>query len=310
MAHDHPSPAAAQGAGHQKRLAATLCVTSTVFLVEVVAAVATGSLALLVDAGHMLTDMSVLIASTISAVLMREKPSEKRTWGWARLEVITAAGGAVVLLLVGIYALFEAGMRLFGGSSAEIGDVRLLLFVGILGLTANIVSIAILASQRGDNMNMKAAFLEVMNDALGSLAVVASALVMISTGWDQFDAIAGGLIALLMIPRAIKLLHHAVRVLLEEVPEGLNLDEVRRHLEGVPHVLAVHDLHASTVSTGMPILMAHVVVERGLTMEQAADVLSQLQDCLRKHFPVSVPHTTFQLEPEGYQSPSDDDLHE
>lgn len=288
---------------------ATLAVTGTVFLVEVVAAVLTDSLALLVDAGHMLTDMSVLIASTVTAMLMRRKPNSTRTWGWARLEVLTAAAGAVVLLIVGIYALVEAAMRLFGGSHTEIMDVDLLLFVGILGLAANVASIFILASQREDNMNMKAAFLEVMNDALGSVAVVVSALVMLSTGWSGFDAVAGAAIALLMIPRAIKLLHNAVRVLLEETPEGLDLDQVRKHMENVPHVVAVHDLHASTVSTGMPILMAHVVVERGLTMDQAAQILTQLQDCLREHFPVSVPHTTFQLEPEGYTTPSAPNLH-
>lgn len=306
MAHTHTAP---QGKGHQQRLMATLTVTVTVFVVEVVAAFITDSLALLTDAGHMLTDVSVLIASTITAVLMRRKPNSTRTWGWARLEVITAACGALVLLFVGIYALFEAGMRLFGGSDSEISDVRLLLFVGILGLVANIVSITILSSQRGDNMNMKAAFLEVMNDALGSVAVVASALVMLTTGWDKFDAIAGGIIALMMIPRAITLLRNAVRVLLEETPQGLDLDEVRRHLESVPRVVTVHDLHASTVSTGMPILMAHVVVENGLTMQEGADILKQLQDCLREHFPVSVPHTTFQLEPEGYDSPSADKMH-
>lgn len=314
MAHNHaPAPSPSSGvdvAAHQRRLIATLAVTGSVFLIEVISAVLTGSLALLVDAGHMLTDMSVLVASTITAALMRRKPSNTRTWGWARLEVITAAAGAVVLLIVGIYALIEAGMRLFGGSKAEIDDIGLLLFVGILGLAANIISIFILASQRKDNMNMKAAFLEVMNDALGSVAVVASALVMISTGWNGFDAVAGAAIALMMIPRAIKLLSNAVKVLLEETPEGLDLDKVREHLENVPHVVAVHDLHASTVSTGMPILMAHVVVERGLTMEQAAGILTQLQDCLREHFPVSVPHTTFQLEPEGYSSPSSNELHE
>ena len=124
------------------------------------------------------------------------------------------------------------------------------------------------------------------------------------------DAVAGAVIALMMIPRAIKLLHNAVKVLLEETPDGLDLDKVREHLEDVPHVLAVHDLHASTVSTGMPILMAHVVVDKDLTMEDAATILTQLQDCLREHFPVSVPHTTFQLEPEGYSSPSSNELHE
>lgn len=294
---------------HQRRLMATLTVTGTVFVVEVVSAVLTGSLALLVDAGHMLTDMSVLIASTVTAVLMRRKPNNVRTWGWARLEVLTAAAGALVLMIVGVYALVEAGMRLFGDSTTRVEDVNLLLFVGILGLTANVVSIFILASQREDNMNMKAAFLEVMNDALGSVAVVVSALVMMSTGWNGFDSVAGGLIALLMIPRALKLLHNAVRVLLEETPKGLDLDTVREHMEHVPHVIAVHDLHASTVSTGMPILMAHVVVDKNLSMEQAAQVLVQLQDCLREHFPVSVPHTTFQLEPEGYSTQSAEELH-
>ena len=115
MAHNHaPAPSPSSGvdaAAHQRRLIATLAVTGSVFLIEVISAVLTGSLALLVDAGHMLTDMSVLVASTITAALMRRKPSNTRTWGWARLEVITAAAGAVVLLIVGIYALIEAGMR-------------------------------------------------------------------------------------------------------------------------------------------------------------------------------------------------------
>ena len=302
MAHDHAHGSIANtGAEHQKRLMMSLGLTSTVFIAEVISAVITESLALLVDAGHMLTDMSVLIASTVTAILMQRKPSNKRTWGWARLEVLTAAVGALILLIVGIYALVEAGMRLFGGSADEVNDVRLLLF--------NIGSIFILASQSEDNMNMKAAFLEVMNDALGSVAVIVSASVLICTGWAGFDAVAGGIIALMMIPRAIKLLRNAVRVLLEETPNGLDLDEVRSHLEQVPHVVAVHDIHASIVSTGMPIFMAHVVVEQGLTMKEAAEILAQLQDCLREHFPVSVPHTTFQLEPEGYSSTSKSEMH-
>ena len=175
MAHNHAgvdATTAASGAEHQKRLMMSLGLTSTVFIVEVVSAIVTGSLALLVAAGHMLTDMSVLIASTVTAVLMQRKPSNKRTWGWARLEVLTAAVGALVLLIVGIYALVEAGMRLFGGAADEVHDVRLLLFMGILGLAANVGSIFILAGQSEDNMNMKAAFLEVMNDALGSVAVI------------------------------------------------------------------------------------------------------------------------------------------
>ncbi len=182
MAHTHTT---SRVEGNQQRLMATLAVTVTVFIIEVVAAFITDSLALLTDAGHMLTDVSVLVASTITAILMRRKPNSTRTWGWARLGHHRRMRCAGVLLFVGIYALFEACMRLFGDSEAAISDVRLLLFVGILGLVANIVSITILSSQREDNMNMKAAFLEVMNDALGSVAVVASALVMLTTGWDK-----------------------------------------------------------------------------------------------------------------------------
>ena len=200
-------------------------------------------------------------------------------------------------------------MALAGGRGEGVHEVRVRLCFGILGLAANCGSMLVLASNREDNMNMKAAFLEVFNDALGSVAVVVSAVVMMATGWSGFDAVAGGLIALLMIPRAVRLLVSAGRVLLEETPEGLDLDEVRRHLEGVPHVVAVHDLHASTVATGMPILTAHVVVDRDVTMRQAGDVLARMQDCLREHFPVSIGHTTFQLEPEGYDSPSAEQLH-
>ncbi|MEE1296032.1 MAG: cation diffusion facilitator family transporter [Bifidobacterium sp.] len=310
MAHDHShSHVPADAAAHSKSLMTTLCLTGTVFVAEVVGAVVTGSLALLVDAGHMLTDVSVLAASTVTAVLMKRKPDKSRTWGWARLEVITAAGGALVLLFVGLYALVEAGMRLFGHAGDEVHDVRLLLFFGILGLAANIGSILVLRAQSGDNMNMRAAFLEVCNDALGSVAVIISAVVMMATGWDGVDAIAGALIALLMIPRAVRLLRDAMRVLLEETPRGLDLDKVREHLSHVPHVLAVHDLHASTVATGQPILTAHIVVEPTLTMAQAGQVLRDCQDCLRGHFPVSVGHTTFQLEPQGYTSASATDIH-
>lgn len=295
---------------HQRQLTVTLALTATVFIAEVIGSVLTNSLSLLIDAGHMLTDISVLLASTITSILMRRRPNMKRTWGWARLEVVTAAAGALVLLVVGIYALVEACMRLFASGHDGIHDVWQLLFFGLLGLVANIISLVMLVAQSQDNMNMRAAFLEVMNDALGSIAVVLSALVTLSTNWVGFDALAGGLIALMMIPRAVNLLIKAVKVLLEQTPEGLDLQLVREHLASVPHVVAVHDVHASTVSTGMPIFMAHVVVERGLTMQEGAQILAQLQDCLREHFPVSVSHTTFQLEPEGYKTPSASEYHD
>lgn len=294
---------------HQTRLMVTLGLTLTIFAVEVVGAVITGSLALLVDCAHMLTDVAVLTASTITAVLMRRKPNKERTWGWARLEPITAGLGALILMAVGVYALVEAVLRLAGFSRDEVQSVGMLLGFGVLGLVFNVISVFVLSGQHKDNMNMRAAFLETMNDALGSFTVVISAIVIMTTGWHGFDALAGAVIALLIVPRAFVLMKNAVKVLLEETPEGLDLDEVRNHMKSVDHVIDVHDVHASTVATGMPILTAHVVVEPGLTMEQGADILHRLHTCLTEHFSVSIPHTTFQLEPLGFSQAQSEEIH-
>ena len=296
------------GSAHRRQLLTTLALTGSVFVAEVVGALVTRSLALLVDAGHMMTDMAVLIASTVTAVLMERRPTNRRTWGWSRLEVITAAGGALVLLAVGIYAIVEAVLRLWSPGRDQVHQQGLLLFFGLLGLAANVGSILVLASGHKDNLNMRAAFLEVVNDALGSVAVLVSAVVMMITGWAGFDAVAGALIALLMIPRAIKLLASSVSVLLEETPAELDMAKVRKHLEGVPGVLEVHDLHANSVSTGLPQLTAHVVVRQGTTVVENERILTSMQRCLRDHFPVSVEHTTFQIEPQGHRDSSGEHL--
>ena len=296
------------GSAHRRQLLTTLALTGSVFVAEVVGALVTRSLALLVDAGHMMTDMAVLIASTVTAVLMERRPTNRRTWGWSRLEVITAAGGALVLLAVGVYAIVEAVLRLWSPGRDQVHQQGLLLFFGILGLAANVGSILVLASGHKDNLNMRAAFLEVVNDALGSVAVLISAVVMMLTGWAGFDAVAGGLIALLMIPRAIKLLASSVSVLLEETPADLDMAKVRKHLEDVPGVLEVHDLHANSVSTGLPQLTAHVIVPKDTTAVENERILTSMQRCLRDHFPVSVEHTTFQIEPQGHRDSSGEHL--
>ncbi|MFT9232690.1 MAG: cation diffusion facilitator family transporter, partial [Bifidobacterium sp.] len=211
------------------------------------------------------------------------------------------AAGSTVLLLVGIYALVESALRLIGVQTAEVRDIDLMLVFGVIGLLANIASLFILQSSHNDNLNMRAAFLEVTNDALGSVGVIVAALVVIFTGWTDADALAGGVIALLMIPRALRLITKSLKVLLEETPRGLDLKAVRDHLDRVPGVVAVHDLHASTVATGMTQLSAHVVVHGDLSDGQRAEILRSMQVCLRTHFPVSIDHTTFQIEPEGYE---------
>jgi cobalt-zinc-cadmium efflux system protein len=162
----------------------------------------------------------------------------------------------------------------------------------------NIVSITVLTAGRSANMNMRAAFLEVVNDALGSVAVITSAVIIMTTGWGQADALAGMLIALLIIPRTITLLRETTGVLMESTPTGLDLDDVRAHMLELPHVIEVHDLHASLVATGLPILSAHVTVEDSCFQDgHAPQILDDLQKCVAEHFSIKVEHSTFQIEP-------------
>jgi cobalt-zinc-cadmium efflux system protein len=199
---------------------------------------------------------------------------------------------------VGIYALVEGVQRLF--APPEVNADGLLIF-GIIGLLGNIASMLVLSAGRNANLNLRAAFLEVVNDALGSVAVIASAVVIATTGWTQADALAAMLIALLIVPRTIKILREAGSILLETAPKGLDLEDVRQHILEVPHVLAVHDLHASRISSNIPVLSAHVVIEDSCFVDgHAPQVLDQLQQCVAEHFVVSVEHSTFQLEPAGH----------
>ena len=294
MSADHVH--ASQGT-HRSKLTIVVGITAAILVAEVIGAWWTNSLALLVDAGYMLTAASGLLMALIATNLALRPPTPERTWGWRRAEVLAAGAQAAVLLAVGVYAFVEGVRRLFG--PAEVAAGGLLVF-GIVGLVGSIVSMLVLSSGRGANLNMRAAFLEVVNDALGSVAVIMSAVVIALTGWTRIDALAGMLIAGLIVPRAIIILREAGSILLESTPAGLDLDEVRRHILEVPHVVGVHDLHASTIATGLPVLTAHVVVEDACFAEGAAQMLGDLQACVADHCDVSVEHSTFQLEPPTY----------
>ncbi|MBN8424379.1 cation transporter [Microbacterium esteraromaticum] len=281
----------------RRRLIIAFIITATVFVTEVVGAIMTGSLALLVDAAHMLTDVIGLALAVTAAHLMNRQPSARHTWGLRRAEVLGALAQAALLLGVGIFALVEGVRRLFEPPEIASGS---LLFFGIVGLLANIASLVVLMGGRKSNLNMRAAFLEVANDALGSVGVIVSAILIATVGWYRADAVAGILIAVLIIPRTLLLLRASGSVLLESTPPGLDLDEVRRHLRELPHVVDVHDLHASQVSTDLPTLTAHVVVGNQLSQEDSAALLRSLQECVSEHFPVSVEHSTFQIEPRSH----------
>ena len=288
--HDH----APQGT-HRGKLAIAFGITATILVAELIGAWWTNSLALLVDAGHMLTDASGLLMALIAANLALRPPTPERTWGWRRSEVLAAGAQAAVLLGVGVYAFAEGVRRL--ATPPEVTAGGLLVF-GIVGLVGNIVSMLVLSSGRGANLNMRAAFLEVVNDALGSVGVIVAAVLAGTLGWMRADAVAGMLIAALIIPRTLVLLRSSTRVLLESTPDGLDLAEVRRHLMEVEHVVEVHDLHASLIASDLPVLSAHVVIEdECFTSGHVLQILDQLQECAAEHFPVAVEHSTFQLEP-------------
>jgi len=285
--HAHPET-------HRGRLALVLAITASVLVVEVVGAVVSGSLALLADAGHMLTDVAGLSLALLAAVLAGRPATESRTWGYRRAEVLAAAGQAAVLLAVGVYVLVEAIRRLVTPEAVASGAM---LVFGIVGLAGNAVSIALLTRARGENLNTRAAFLEVVNDALGSVAVLAAALTIRLTGWTRADAIASLAIGVLILPRTWLLLRETVDVLLESTPRHVDLAQVRAHILSVPQVRGVHDLHASTVATNLPVLTAHVVVEDCCFHDgRLPGLLDDLQGCLAGHFDVE--HSTFQFERE------------
>ncbi|MBF4629275.1 cation diffusion facilitator family transporter [Curtobacterium flaccumfaciens] len=293
--HDHGVDAHAV---NRKRLAIAFSITATILVAEVVGAIATNSLALLVDAAHMLTDAGGLATALVASQLARRPATAKRTWGFARAEVLSATAQAAILLAVGLFVLVEGVQRLF--APPEIASSGLLVF-GVIGLAGNIASILVLAAGRNANFNLRAAFLEVVNDALGSVAVIVAAIVIAVTGWGGADAIAGLLIGVLILPRAFKLLRETVNVLLESTPTGLDLDDVRQHLLERDRVVEVHDLHASQIATGLPVLTAHVIVDREcFTDGTLPALLDDLQVCVAEHFDVSVEHSTFQLEPAGH----------
>lgn len=295
MDHDHDHDHADSGRG---RLAIALGITAAVLVAEVVGSIITGSLALLVDAAHMLTDAGGLVIALTAASLVKRPANSKRTWGMARAEVLGATAQAAILLAVGIVVLVEAVQRLF--EPPEIAGGQLVVF-GLLGLAGNVASIAVLASSRAKNLNLRAAFLEVLNDALGSLAVIAAAIVIALTGFQAADAIAAILIGALILPRAVLLLRDTTTVLLESTPRGIDLDSVRDHLVELPHVRSVHDLHVSQIATGMPVLTAHVVVDDSCFYDgHNAKMLDDLQHCVAEHFAVPIEHSTFQLEPAGH----------
>lgn len=283
MAHSH-SPAGA----NRGRLVVVLGTSSVLFVAELVTGILTNSLALIADSAHVATDV-VGVGLALFAITFAARPASlTRTFGFYRMEILAAVVNAVVLFGVAGWVLLEAWRRF--GTDQEIVSGPMLV-VAVIGLIVNVFGALLLRRAAKDSLNMRGAYLEVLSDALGSVAVIVAAIVISLTGFTAADALASVLIGLLIIPRTWSLLSEAIDVLLEATPKGTDMEQVRRHIIEAPGVRDTHDLHAWTITSGLNVVSAHVVIEEGA---QPAAVLDSLSRCLIDCFDME--HSTFQIE--------------
>ncbi|WP_327433661.1 cation diffusion facilitator family transporter [Streptomyces sp. NBC_01236] len=295
--HAHGAPATGTAtAAYRGRLRVALSITLTVMVVEIVGGLVADSLALIADAAHMATDALGLGMALLAIHFASRPPSETRTFGYARAEILAALANCLLLLVVGGYVMYEAIQRFV--TPADTDGAQAIVF-GLIGLVANTISLTLLMRGQKDSLNVRGAFLEVVADALGSVAVIIAAAVIMTTGWQAADPIASILISLMIVPRTWKLLQETLNVLLEAAPKNVDMAEVRAHILALPGVEDIHDLHAWTITSGMPVLSVHVVVSSDVLNAIGHEkMLHELQGCLGVHFDVE--HCTFQLEPSGH----------
>ena len=273
---------------YRTRLASALAISTAILVFELVAGIAANSLALLADAGHVFADVSGM-AISLAAVWIANRPaSGGRSFGLYRLEILAASANALLLLAVSVFVIAEGIQRLVAPPQT---NGTLVVFVAIVALSGNLVSLWLLTPGRGSSLTIRGAYLEVLGDLLGAGAVLVAGILIVVTGWDAADAVASILIGLLIMPRTWSLLRDSLDVLLEATPKGVDLDEVRRHILEAPGTVAVHDLHAWTITSGMNVVSAHVVMS---PEGDPGALLDHLGECLSDDFDID--HSTFQLE--------------
>ncbi len=285
MGHEHAHP---RGFANRQRLALVLALTLAFLAVEVAAGLLTGSLALLADAGHMLTDAAGLILALAAMKFAERPPSPRRTYGYHRVEILAALTNSVVLLGVAGYILLEAWQRF--SHPTPVAGVPVLV-VATVGLAVNVAGALLLHSGSRSSLNLRGAYNEVLADAASSVGVIVGAGVITATGWRWVDPLVAVLIALFILPRTLALLREAVHVLLEGTPREVDVTAVRATMEEVSGVKTVHDLHVWTLTSGLHALSAHAVLEDGAAH---GEVLEALRHQVTHDFPIS--HVTVQLE--------------
>jgi len=302
MGHDHGHTHGLSGGTatgrHRRKLVAVVVITLLGVVAQLIGAVISDSLSLLADAGHMLSDAAGVSIALLAAWVATRPATSKRTFGWQRAEVLAALANATILVVIAVVITIEAIGRF--GQPADVAATPMLI-AACIGLTANLISLIILHSGRKASLNLRGAYLEVLGDTLGSLAVIAAAIVIALTGSGLADPIASLAIAAMILPRAWSLMREVVDVLLEATPRHVDLDAVREHILSVEGVVGVHDLHAWTITSGVPVCSAHIVLDAAhFSAERTDEVLDALTECLGTHFDTE--HCTFQLEPAEHSS--------
>lgn len=297
MSHDHGH------AANRNRLLIAIGIVAAVLVVEAVGAWISGSLSLLADAGHMLSDLTGLIVALMATIVAARPATDRQTFGYRRAEVFGALINGLILVVVAVTVTIGAVGRLVSGEA----DVQsgTMLIVAVIGLVANFGALLLLRPAAGHSINMRGAYLEVFGDLIGSVTVIVAAVVIMLTGFQPADAIASLLIAAFIVPRAVLLLRDVVRVLSEAAPADTDVAEIRDHILGTKGVVAVHDVHVWAITSGAPVFTAHVVVEPGVFRSGGAGkLLDELSGCLSTHFDVE--HSTFQLEPAEHAAHEDE----
>ena len=295
--HSHGAGALRAGARHQRRLAISFGLIASFFLVEAVGGVLTNSLALLSDAGHMLTDVvglgMALAAIQLATRYERRNEVGQHTFGLYRLEILAAFVNALLLFGVAIYVLVEAARRLF--DEPEVLGLPMLVIAG-LGLVVNLIAFALLREGSKESLNVEGAYLEVLADTIGSVGVIIAAVLLEVFGWTWVDPVVGAGIGLWILPRTWRLGGHAVRILLQAAPPGTDLAAVTSDLAGLEGVVDVHDLHVWTLTSEMENASAHLVIDVGADSHR---VLDQAREVLQDRYQIA--HATLQVEPADHR---------
>ena len=296
--HDHGAGLARAGERHRGRLLIAFAIIFAFFVVEAIAGFVTNSLALLSDAGHMLTDvigLGMALAAIQLASRFERNRAEQRsshTFGLYRLEILAAFVNALLLFGVAIWVLIEAGRRLSG--DPEVLGIPMLI-VAVLGLLANLVAFALLREGSKESLNVEGAYLEVLADTIGSVGVIAAAILLEVFGWAWIDPVVGAGIGVWILPRTWRLGARAVRILLQAAPKHLDVDALSRDLQAIPGVVDVHDLHVWTLTSEMESASAHLMTSDGT---DSHSVLDQARHLLFDTF--GIVHGTFQVEPDTH----------